>query len=154
MKSHMAKKDHILRIFLLHFCAFACENTFILERRTMTESKWTCAICLDNPQDSENMVQRSLRCGHSFHIKCLTKWDPLFEKPCLLCRREQSSTIVEVLQRVEECLQNHQWEQGFHQIEIANKKAKNENDVKSVRSQLEKLQDAWIASKKCLQLFL
>jgi hypothetical protein len=65
-----------------------------------------------------------------------------------LCRREQSSTVVEVLQIVEECLQNEQWERGYNQIQLAYKKVKNPTETASVQLEFEKLQNAWIASMK------
>lgn len=50
----------------------------------LIKCKSSCPICLDNYKDKE--YKRTLKCGHTFHKKCIDKWIKKHNS-CPICRK-------------------------------------------------------------------
>lgn len=51
----------------------------------LIKCKSSCPICLDNYKDNE--FKRELKCGHTYHKKCIDKWIK-HKNTCPICRKK------------------------------------------------------------------
>jgi hypothetical protein len=54
-------------------------------KKITNEDKEQCSICLEMYQIG--LYKRNLKCGHSFHKKCIDKWINFSKSSCPICRK-------------------------------------------------------------------
>lgn len=66
-----------------------CTNCVLWDGFCSRHLKQTCMICFEKVPSTNSARTKRLRCGHSYHFRCIIKWFEQSED-CPVCRKKQS----------------------------------------------------------------
>ncbi len=70
-----------------------CTNFVLMDGYCSRHLKQKCSICWDNVPSTNSGHHKRLRCGHSFHMKCILTWF-IQSDCCPVCRKENQNDLL------------------------------------------------------------
>lgn len=68
----------------------SCTNCVLRDDFCVRHLKQTCMICLEKVPSTNSARSKRLKCGHSYHFRCIIKWFETSDE-CPACRQTQSN---------------------------------------------------------------
>ena len=78
-----------------------CTNSVLMDGYCTRHLKQKCSVCWEEVPSTNSGNHKRLKCGHSFHFKCIIQWFKTSDN-CPVCRKEQThDTVIEFKHDIE-----------------------------------------------------